>query len=112
MTGPAHIPDRNQIIAIDFDTKAGGEIGKRRLAQLMPPKAYNGATGFVLVCPISSQPRGNLLEVPLEGSKTIEAVLVDRVRSFDWRARRAVLIEKAPAGMFDEVSLRLQALIK
>lgn len=107
-----HVPDRGQIIAIDFDPKAGGEIGKRRPALVMSPKAYNRATGFVLVCPLTSQPRGNPLEVPVVGGKIAGSVLVDRIRSYDWRARRAVLIEKAPSGLFDEVSARLLPLIQ
>lgn len=113
MTSAAlHVPDRGQIIAIDFDPKAGGEIGKRRPALVISPKAYNRATGFVLVCPLTSQPRGNALEVAVTGAKTSGSVLVDRIRSFDWRARRSVLIEKAPAGLFDEVSARLLPLIQ
>lgn len=107
-----HVPDRGQIIAINFDPQAGTEIGKRRPALVMSPKAYNRATGLVLVCPITTKPRGNPLEVPLEGAKTVGSVLVDRVRSFDWRARQSVLIEKAPAGLFSEVSLRLLPLIQ
>ncbi len=110
--GALHVPDRGQIIAINFDPTVGNEIGKRRPALVMSPKAYNRATGFVLVCPITTQPRGNPLEVPLTGARTAGSVLVDRIRSFDWRARQSTLIEKAPAGLFNEVSLRLMPLIK
>lgn len=110
--GALQIPDRGQIVAIDFDPKAGSEIGKRRPALVMSPKSYNRATGFVLVCPLTTQPRGNPLEVPVVGARITGSVLVDRIRSFDWRARRAVLIEKAPFGLFEEVSARLQPLIQ
>ncbi|MGQ0622562.1 MAG: type II toxin-antitoxin system PemK/MazF family toxin [Panacagrimonas sp.] len=106
-----HVPDRGQIIVIDFDPKAGSEMGKRRPALVMSPKAYNRATGFVLVCPLTTQPRGNPLEVPVVGARTAGAVLVDRVRSFDWRARHAAWVEKAPEGLFEEVSARLLPLI-
>lgn len=112
MVGAVHVPDRGQIIVIDFDPKAGSEIGKRRPALVISPKAYNRATGLVLVCPVTTQPRGNPLEVSVVGAKTAGSVLVDRVRSFDWRARRAVLIEKAPEGLFEEVSARLLPLIQ
>ncbi|MGQ0698749.1 MAG: type II toxin-antitoxin system PemK/MazF family toxin [Panacagrimonas sp.] len=108
----SHLPERGQIIVIDFDPKAGSEIGRRRPALVMSPKSYNRATGFVLVCPVTTQPRGNSLEVPVIGAKTAGSVLVDRVRSFDWRARRAALVEKAPEGLFEEVSARLLPLIQ
>lgn len=106
-----HVPDRGQIIAIDFDPQAGSEIGKRRPALVVTPKAYNKVTGLVLVCPITTKPRGNPFEVQVSTRKTVGAVLADRLRSFDWRARRAALIEKAPAGALEEVRARLLPLI-
>ena len=108
----AQVPDRGQIVVVNFDPQLGTEIGKRRPALVMSPKSYNRATGFALVCPITSQPRGNALEVPVVGGKTAGSVLIDRIRSIDWRARRVMLVEKAPEGLADEVSLRLRTLIE
>ena len=107
----AHMPDRGQIVVMDFDPQAGTEIGKRRPALVISPKAYNRKTGFVLVCPITTKPRGNPFEVPVHSSRTVGAVLADRIRSFDWRARRSALVEKCPAGILDEVRARIFPLI-
>lgn len=107
----ANVPDRGQIIAIDFDRQAGTEIGKRRPALVISPKAYNRITGLVLVCPITTKPRGNPFEVSIQTKKTVGAILSDRLRSFDWRARRSALIEKSPAETMDEVRARLLPLI-
>lgn len=107
-----HVPDRGQIIVINFDPQAGTEIGKRRPALVISPKAYNRRTGLVLVCPITTKPRGNPFEVTLNTKKTVGAVLSDRLRSFDWRARRAALVEKASDETLDEVRARLLPLIE
>lgn len=106
-----HVPDRGQIVAIDFDPQAGTEIGKRRPALVMSPKSYNRLTGLVLVCPITTKPRDYPFEVRLLATKTAGAVLADRVHTFDWRARRCALIEKAPAGVPEEAVARFLPLI-
>lgn len=106
-----HIPDRAQIVAIDFDPQAGSEIGKRRPALVMSPKSYNRLTGLVLVCPITTKPRDYPFEVRIQTAKLVGAALSDRLHSFDWRARRCTLIERAPAGFFEEVRSRFQTLL-
>jgi mRNA interferase MazF len=107
----AHIPDRGQIVLIDFDPQAGTEIGKRRPALVMSPKAYNRLTGLVLVCPITTKPRDNPFEVRIQSGKTVGAALSDRLHSFDWRARRCELLEKAPPGFHEEVRSKFRTLI-
>lgn len=106
-----HLPDRGQIIVMDFDPQAGTEIGKRRPALVLSPKAYNRVTGFVLVCPITTSPRHNPFEVTISTKRIVGAILSDRVRSFDWRARRSELVEKAPVGVLEEVRARLLPII-
>jgi mRNA interferase MazF len=107
----AHLPDRGQIVVINFDPQAGSEIGKRRPALVMSPKVYNRATGLVLVCPITTKIKDYPFEVPIKTAKTVGAALSDRLHSFDWRARQCSLIEKAPLGLFEEVRSRFQTLL-
>lgn len=106
-----HLPDRGQIVAINFDPQAGSEIGKRRPALVMSPKAYNRLAGLVVVCPITTKLRDYPFEVRLQTAKTVGAALSDRLHSFDWRARQCALIEKAPPGLFEEVRSRFQTLL-
>ncbi|MGH8307412.1 MAG: type II toxin-antitoxin system PemK/MazF family toxin [Gammaproteobacteria bacterium] len=107
-----HVPDRGQIVIMNFDPQAGSEIGKRRPALVISPKAYNRITGLVLVCPISTKPRGYPFEVTVTTAKTTGVVLADRMRSFDWRARQCALVEKSPAGILEETRARLLPLIE
>ena len=48
-----YIPQRQDIVWIDFDPSAGKEIQKRRPALVVSNKNYSKHTGFVAVCPIT-----------------------------------------------------------
>lgn len=96
----AHVPDRGDIISLNYDPATGREIGKVRPALVITPKAYNRQIGLALVCPITTRVSGYPFEVALPaGGKAVGAVLADRVSSLDWRARRARLIERAAPGV-------------
>jgi mRNA interferase MazF len=103
----AAVPDRGQIVLLEFASERGREIGKRRPALVLSPKAYNRATGFALVCPITSQVRGGPFEVALATRKTAGVVLADRLTSLDWRARNASVVERVDEALVDEVRQRL-----
>lgn len=107
-----HVPDRGQVVAINFDPQAGSEIGKRRPALVISPKAYNRLTGLALVFPVTTQIKGYPFEVRISTTHTVGAVLADRVHSFDWRARSCALIEKAPSDVIDEVVARFLPLVE
>ena len=70
-----YIPDKGDIIWLNFEPSAGKEITKRRPAFVISRKAFNEHTGFAIVAPITSTVRGIRLEVKLEGVKTEGAIL-------------------------------------
>ena len=51
----AFVPDRGEVIWIDFDPQAGREQARHRPALVLSPKAYNSKTSLCVVCPITSQ---------------------------------------------------------
>ena len=59
----AYIPERNDIIWLDFEPTKGKEIGKYRPALVLSSKAYNQQTGLLICCPISTSIRGGATEV-------------------------------------------------
>ena len=84
------VPDRGDLIVLDFDPQAGHEQMKRRPALVLSPAAFNDAFGLAHVAPVSTKPRGHAFEVPLpRGSKVKGVVMVHQLKSLDWRARRA-----------------------
>ena len=56
------IPDRNEIIWLNFEPPRGKEIGKYRPALVLSSRAYNEQTGLLICCPISSSIRGIQLD--------------------------------------------------
>src|SRR5437868_15354773 len=90
------IPDRGDVVWLDFDPQADHEQGKRRPALVLSPATYN-RTGLALFCPITSQVKGYPFEVPFPAGGRIQGVVLsDQVRNLDWIARSADPITTAP----------------
>ena len=69
--------------------------------------------GLAFLCPVTSRVKGYPFEVALRGVDEITGViLVDQVRSLDWRARRAEPAGKAPAQVIAEVVAKLRPLLE
>ena len=108
----AWVPDRGDIITIDFEPQAGREIMKRRPALVLSPKLYNAKAGMALLCPITSTIRNDSFEVRLPSGLAVSgAVLADQVRSLDWRARYARPAEKAPDEVVQDTIAKIEALL-
>jgi len=107
-----YIPDRGDIIWLDFEPSVGKEITKRRPAYVVSRKALNEHTGLALVAPITSTLRNVRLEVVLEGTETEGAILSYQIKSFDFKQRQATLIEKAPAVIVAAVTQIMQVIVR
>ena len=89
------VPDRGDVVWLDFNPQAGHEQSGRRPALVLSPAAYNGKVGLALVCPITSQAKRYPFEVVMpEGTAVAGVILADQVKSLDWRARRAKVVER------------------
>lgn len=106
------VPDRGDIIWIDFDPIKGHEQAGRRPALVVSHKIYNIKSKIAVVCPITSNIKNYPFEVIISSSKEISgAILVDQVRSIDLMARNAVFVEKLGSVEFDDVVGKLSALL-
>lgn len=109
---PAYIPDRGDLVWLEFTPQSGGEQAGRRPALVISPKSYNGKVGLALFCPVTSRVKGYPFEVPLpEDSAVVGVVLADQLKSLDWRARKAKLIEPASPDVLVMVAARLLPLL-
>jgi mRNA interferase MazF len=94
------VPERGDIIILDFDPQAGHEQMKTRPALVLSPASFNAAFGLAYVAPITTRPRGHAFEVLLPtGTRVKGAVMVHQLKSFDWAARRARFAGKASASV-------------
>jgi mRNA interferase MazF len=106
-----YTPDCGDIVWLHFETR-GHEQAGRRPALVISPKTYNGKVGLGLFCPITTKVKGYPFEVEIPpGSKARGAILCDQIKSLDWRIRRVERLCPAPAGVLDEVTAKLLALI-
>ncbi|HEX4975755.1 MAG TPA: type II toxin-antitoxin system PemK/MazF family toxin [Pseudomonadales bacterium] len=111
MANKAYIPDRNDIVWLNFEPAKGKEIGKRRPALVLSSKEYNKATNLMICCPISSSIRGGATEVPIGNLDVPSVVAASLVQTLSWTERRVIFITKAEQGVFEEVILKLMPLI-
>jgi mRNA interferase MazF len=108
----SYVPDRGDIVWLQFDPQAGHEQAGHRPALVVSPREYNGKVGLALFCPITSRVKGYPFEVQLPAdSKTSGAVLSDQVKSLDWRARKAKRFGFAPEEVIGTVIAKILTLV-
>ena len=106
------IPDRGDIVWLNFHPQRGHEQSGKRPALVLSPGAYNRKTGLLICCPITSKVKGYPFEVVLDRISKIEGVvLADQIKSLDWRARKASLAGRVGQGLLKEVYQKLETLI-
>ena len=106
-----YVPDRGDIVWLQFTPQTGQEQAGRRPALTLSPKSYNQKVGLAIFCPITNQVKGYPFEVKLTQNKTQGVILADQVKSLDWKNRDAEFIDKAPAVIVNEVLDLLKTLI-
>lgn len=106
-----YIPDRCDIVWLDFEPTKGKEIGKYRPALVLSSKAYNRSTGLLICCPISTSIRGNKTEVFVEGLEQPSVVAASLIQTLAWKDRKVRFIQKTKPVLIQEVLVRLLPLI-
>jgi mRNA interferase MazF len=105
-----YVPAAGDIVWLRFTPQAGHEQAGHRPALVVSPAAYNGKTGLMLCCPMTSHIKGYPFEVVL-GSEPASAVLADQVKSLDWVAREARHKGRATEVELAAVRARIVALV-
>jgi mRNA interferase MazF len=106
------VPDAGDLVWLTFDPQAGREQAGRRPALVLSPKIYNVRSGLLLVCPITSQIKGYPFEVPVPaGAGATGVILVDHLRSVDWKARHAERLGRCTTEVMEEVRAKLAPLL-
>lgn len=107
-----YIPQRGDFILLKFDPQAGHEQMGTRPALIVSHSSFNKKLGFIFACPVSNTKRKNPFYISIPESKSITGVImVDQLRSLDYRARKAKFICKCPDEIFQEVLMRIKPII-
>ena len=107
-----YIPERGDLVWLNFTPQSGHEQAGKRPAIVLSPSKYNGKTGLMITCPITSKVKGYPFEVAVKGEKITGVVLSDQIKNFDWKTRNALFIEKASEKTLEKVQEKLLVLIQ
>lgn len=107
-----YAPKKGDFIAVTFDPQSGHEQRGRHPALVVSNTLFNESTGLAIVCPLTNTDRGFPFHVPVINDSDVTGfVMVEQVKSIDFRARKAKRIGKASDGMLEEVLSILDACI-
>ena len=106
-----YVPEREDIIWLDFEPTKGKEIGRYRPALVLSSKTYNRKTGLLICCPISTSIRGGLTEVPVNNLDKPSVVAASLVQTLSWKNRKVKFIAKAEEDVHRAVLQRLLPLL-
>ena len=109
----SYVPDRGDLVWLEFTPQAGSEQRGRRPALVLSPKSYNVKVGLALFCPLTSKVKGYPFEVKLpDGYAVSGVILCDQVKSLDWRSRKARLIDRVSPDVIAMVIARVLPLVE
>ena len=107
-----YVPQRGDVVWINFNPQVGHEQAGRRPAVVLSPEAYNRKTRLAILCPITNQVKGYSFEVAIPaGLEVIGVILADQVKSLDWRARNATLICPLSKETVDAILQKVEVLL-
>ena len=110
-------PDRGDILHLTFDPASGREMKGNQFCLVVSPKTFNARFKLAMVCPVSggaaeaARSAGFLVSLMGQGLRTDGQVHAHQIKSLDWTARRAKLVERAPSVIVQEVLACLQAVL-
>lgn len=107
-----YVPDRGDIVWLEFNPQAGSEQAGHRPAIVISPKIYNQKAGLALFCPITSKIKGYPFETAIKTKKINGVILCDQIKSLDWHQRKAKYIEEAPLNIIEDVIAKIKTLIE
>ena len=99
-----YVPEKGDFITLSFDPQSGHEQKGRRPALVISNYLFNKATGLAIVCPITNTNRGVPFHLPVPSSSSLTGVvMVEQVKSVDFKTRKAKFVEKAPTQLVEDV---------
>lgn len=107
-----YIPRQGEYIAVTLDPRSGHEQSGRRPALVISHDLFNLHTGLAIVCPITNTRRDYPFHVAIpEGRDVTGFVMVEQVKSIDFRARQAKRVGKASNEVMQEALSLLDACV-
>ncbi|MGI5173443.1 type II toxin-antitoxin system PemK/MazF family toxin [Treponema sp. OMZ 840] len=112
MVNSGSIPEKGDLVWLEFSPQAGHEQKGFRPAVCISQKKYNLKTGLALFCPITSHIKGDPFEIVLQKHSIRGCILSDQVKNLDRRHRNCSFIEKAFPEEIDSVIENIKLMIE
>lgn len=107
-----YVPRKGDFIAVTFDPRSGHEQRGLRPALVVSNDLFNKHTGLCLVCPITGTRRDYPFHVRIPESEDVTGfIMVEQIKSIDFRSRGAKRIGKAPPQVLQEALSLLDACV-
>jgi len=112
----AYIPNRGDIVHLEFDPSSGKEMKGTHFGLVLSGKAFN-QQGLAMICPISqgaaaaARTYGTVVTLMGAGTETQGAIHCHQLKSLDWRVRNVRLKETVPQPITDEALARIEAIL-
>ncbi len=108
----AYTPKKGDFVVLTFDPQSGHEQKGRRPALIVSNTLFNQHTGLAIVCPITNTNRNFPFHVEIPNTSSLSGfIMVEQVKSVDFKQRKIKFIEKAPVETINEVLGILDACI-
>ena len=105
------MPAAGDVVWLEFDPQAVHEQAGHRPALVISPASYNGKSGLMLCCPMTTTIKGYPFEVIAEVEGTPSVIIADQVKSLDWKACGAKKKDEVPPEALGQVRGRILSLI-
>ena len=107
----SYLPKKGNFISLEFDPQTGHEQMGKRPGLVVSNTAFNRKMGFVFICPITNTKRKNRFHVPVVSKTLTGYIMVDQLKSLDYRARKAQFIEACSEELLQEVLSRIEPIL-
>lgn len=108
----AYTPRKGDLVVLTFDPQSGHEQRGRRPALVVSNDLFNKHTGLCIVCPVTNTRRDYPFHVEIpEGHGVAGVVMVEQVKSIDFRSRGVKRVGSASEPVLEEVLSILDACI-
>ena len=108
----AYVPRKGDFVTASFDPQSGHEQRGRRPALVISNDLFNEHTGLCTACPITQTRRDYPFHVEIPNDQDVTGyVMVEQVKSLDYRAREVRRLGNAPQPVLQEVLSLLDACI-
>lgn len=108
----AYVPRKGDFVTLTFDPQSGHEQRGRRPALVVSNDLFNKHTGLCIACPVTNARRDYPFHVTIpEGCEVTGVVMVEQVKSIDFRARNVKRSGPAPESILQEALSLLDACI-